>query len=541
MPRQTPLPFPEPRSYSVAPAPRSTERTLAGIQRVVAERAFADLEELNAFLNSPEGRHAVETSEPTTPLGRAQELAYDAWEATGPRRYQLARQALALDPRCSDAWLILAEEERSWRKQRRCFERAVEAAERAAREEGWLKDGDAGDEGEAETPGLYRRHMGLRAYVRARVALARCLAEGGHLAEARALYDDLLRRDHEDPLGLRYEVLPLYHALDDRAALRDLLARYEKEESCFLAWERLWLALAEGEQRRVVTRRARRALKANPHVPDHLLGLADAGDPRAPYYSPGSADEAAFYAALARIWWANTPVSLSWLVDHVVEKRCQERGAAASEVASAPADRAAGRRGRRRAFSVYQLKVTLRGLRPPIWRRFLVRDDATLAELHQTLQIVMGWTNSHLYRFEIAGADYVDPELFEEDFEPPLRNARRAKLRQVLGGEGFRFRYVYDFGDYWEHDLVVERVLPPEDGTSYPRCLKGRRTCPPEDCGGVWGYQRLLAILADPQHEEREESLRWLAGQGRSPFDPEAFDLETVNEALRHPFLFDVP
>ncbi len=130
--RQTPVRVP--RSLSVAPAPRMTERILAAMGRGLAERSFDDVDEVNAFFQSPEGQEAIATSRPASALAKAQELAYDAWEADGQERYRLARQALAVDPRCGDAWLILAEEERSWRKQRRCFERAVEATERAAQE-----------------------------------------------------------------------------------------------------------------------------------------------------------------------------------------------------------------------------------------------------------------------------------------------------------------------------------------------------------------------------------------------------------------------
>lgn len=134
------VPFALPKSYSVAPPPRPTERTLAAMDRVLQTRSFKGMDEINSFLNSKTGRQAIAAAEkdPQGTWARAQSLAYDAWETERPQCYALAREALKVDARCSDAWLILAEEERSWHKQKRLFERAVAAAEQACTDEGWL-------------------------------------------------------------------------------------------------------------------------------------------------------------------------------------------------------------------------------------------------------------------------------------------------------------------------------------------------------------------------------------------------------------------
>jgi hypothetical protein len=174
---------------------------------------------------------------------------------------------------------------------------------------------------------------------------------------------------------------------------------------------------------------------------------------------------------------------------------------------------------------VYQLKVTLKGVRPPIWRRLLVPGNVTLARLHRILQVAMGWEDYHLYRFEVGGASFGEPD---PEFDDDMRSARRVHLKEVAPAAGSRLLYEYDFGDGWEHRIVVEKILPPQRGVHLPVCLAGKRACPPEDCGGVWGYADLLAALADPAHPEHEAMLRWVGG----PFDPEAFDLEAVNEAL---------
>ncbi|MBI3971441.1 MAG: plasmid pRiA4b ORF-3 family protein [Chloroflexi bacterium] len=173
--------------------------------------------------------------------------------------------------------------------------------------------------------------------------------------------------------------------------------------------------------------------------------------------------------------------------------------------------------------SIWQLKITLIGIRPPIWRRVQVPSTVTLDKLHLVIQAAMGWDNYHLYSFSIGGEEYGEP-----DPELNLRSAGRARLDRMVGGEKARFRYTYDFGDDWEHDILVEKVLPPVSGVRYPICITGRRACPPEDCGGIWGYEELLEILQDPQHEEYEERLEWLGGE----FDPEAFDLEEANARL---------
>jgi hypothetical protein len=174
---------------------------------------------------------------------------------------------------------------------------------------------------------------------------------------------------------------------------------------------------------------------------------------------------------------------------------------------------------------VYQLKVTIQGIRPPIWRRLQVRGSATLPKLHDAIQIAMGWTDSHLHMFNVGGVSYGLPDPGLDD----VRSEQRVKLGQIVSGAKDRFTYEYDFGDSWEHEILVEKVLPPDPGVHYPICLAGKRACPPEDVGGVWGYADFLDAIAHPEHAEHEEMLEWVGGA----FDPEAFDLQAVNGALK--------
>jgi hypothetical protein len=176
--------------------------------------------------------------------------------------------------------------------------------------------------------------------------------------------------------------------------------------------------------------------------------------------------------------------------------------------------------------SVYQLKVTLEESEPPIWRRLLVPGEVTLAALHEILQEAMGWTNTHLHMFQIGTVDYSDPESELDDMEDEgeLTLAEAAKMAPR------GFAYMYDFGDGWEHRIEIEKTLPPVAGQKYPVCVAGARACPPEDCGGIGGYEDFLEALRNPRHREHKAMKEWI---GRR-FDPKEFDLEFVNQALAH-------
>lgn len=176
--------------------------------------------------------------------------------------------------------------------------------------------------------------------------------------------------------------------------------------------------------------------------------------------------------------------------------------------------------------TIYQLKITLKDIRPPIWRRVQVTNDRTLGKLHQIIQESMGWTNSHLHTFLIGGAEYGQP-MPEYDFD--VRNEQRVKLSQIVTGEKFKFLYIYDMGDSWKHEVLVEKVLPADPQVRYPVCLTGKRACPPEDCGGVGGYALFLEAIQDPEHPEHEALLEWVGGE----FDSDVFDVNAVNRMLR--------
>ena len=175
---------------------------------------------------------------------------------------------------------------------------------------------------------------------------------------------------------------------------------------------------------------------------------------------------------------------------------------------------------------ICQLKVTLCDSEPPIWRRFIVDGQVSLGDLHSVLQLVMGWTDSHLHHFIIDDTYYgLQDPAFDEG--PSTLDEQNFTLADVASGPGASLEYEYDFGDGWEHIIEVEAITPPAADVTHPRCLAGERSCPPEDVGGIWGYEEFLEALSDEAHPEHTASADWVGD-----FDPERFDVGTVNNRL---------
>jgi hypothetical protein len=187
---------------------------------------------------------------------------------------------------------------------------------------------------------------------------------------------------------------------------------------------------------------------------------------------------------------------------------------------------------RRPSGNYYQLKITLRGTKPPIWRRVLVPAECNLEALHAVIQDAMGWEDDHLHAFHIDDEEYMGRDPMGGKPESDGEDAYDYRLSDVVREPKAKFTYEYDFGDSWEHLITVEKILTPEDAAKLNlqhsfACLAGELACPPEDCGGVWGYYHLLETLKNPKSEEYEDMKEW-AGD----FDPEAFDLNAVNKRL---------
>lgn len=179
---------------------------------------------------------------------------------------------------------------------------------------------------------------------------------------------------------------------------------------------------------------------------------------------------------------------------------------------------------------VHQLRISLTGSEPEIWRSFKVNSNTTFADLHLIIQTVMGWENDHLYEFrnkeftigiEPDDAFFADANLIKAD---------TIKIIDALLRKRSNIMYTYDFGDSWEHQVVVEEIIKDETPL-YPICVSGAMKCPPEDCGGIWGYENMLEIIKNEKHPEHGSMLEWLGGS----FDPEYFSVDKVNKVLSKP------
>lgn len=183
---------------------------------------------------------------------------------------------------------------------------------------------------------------------------------------------------------------------------------------------------------------------------------------------------------------------------------------------------------KRTAPRVYELSVELEDSEPLIWRRILVPATITLPKLHDLLQLVMGWTNSHLHSFEIGDRTFSSSHADLDELQ--MLNEKNHTLAAALGDSVRQFVYEYDFGDSWRHHIDVKPVARPNPDWFYPQCVAGARAAPPEDVGGVMGYVEFLSAITDPKHDEHDNMLIWIGGA----FDPDGFDLNTINRTLRH-------
>jgi hypothetical protein len=172
------------------------------------------------------------------------------------------------------------------------------------------------------------------------------------------------------------------------------------------------------------------------------------------------------------------------------------------------------------------LHIELKWIEPTIWRRVAVPENITLGRLHTVIQFAMGWEGGHMHEFEIAGKNYGIPD--PDGWGPPVNPETRKTLIKALSGKK-TFRYLYDFGDGWDHRIKVEKKLPAVACPQVPYCIDGANACPPEDIGGGPGYADFLEVMADPNHPEHEDMLEWHGGT----FDPTVFEWERVNQWLK--------
>lgn len=173
---------------------------------------------------------------------------------------------------------------------------------------------------------------------------------------------------------------------------------------------------------------------------------------------------------------------------------------------------------------IYQIQIALKEAKPKIWRRVLVDSDILLVDFHRIIQTTMGWKNSHLHVFSDGIQEYA-PKEFEIEY---TIDSRTISLDKILKAEKSKIKYEYDFGDSWEHTITLEKILPPDSQIQIPKCIAGKRNCPPENCGGAWRYSDIIDILKQPKHEEYKSYIEWLGDD----FDPEYFNKDEKNSLL---------
>jgi hypothetical protein len=191
---------------------------------------------------------------------------------------------------------------------------------------------------------------------------------------------------------------------------------------------------------------------------------------------------------------------------------------------------------------VYQFKITLKGIKPPIWRRIQVPETYSFWGLHVAVQDVLGWLDYHLHHFEIINPRTGTIEEIGIPDEEGWGGIKilpgwNRKISKYFSEHSKKAKYIYDYGDDWEHNIQLEKILPRDPDSKYPICIRGKRACPPEDCGGIWGYDELLEIIRNPNHERYEEMQEWVGDH----FDPEHFDINEVkfdDPAMRKKYAF---
>lgn len=177
---------------------------------------------------------------------------------------------------------------------------------------------------------------------------------------------------------------------------------------------------------------------------------------------------------------------------------------------------------------ILQFKITLSDSKPTIWRRFHIENTMMFYDLHLVIQQVMGWTNTHLYQFIYDENNFIgNPELLDSD---DIANDKEITLSDIFDKPKLKMIYEYDFGDDWEHELVLEKIIDNNPSQQYPFCLEGAMNCPPEDCGGIYGFKDLMKKYKKTNHPDYPFILEWIG----EDYDPNFFDVESVNENLKN-------
>jgi tetratricopeptide (TPR) repeat protein len=356
------------------------------------------------------------------------------------------------------------------------------------------------------------RFLDNRPFLRCMHGLGFILLRTGEVERANKIFMEMLKINPNDNQGARaLAVDGFFHMCQPEEVLK-VCSLYHYDAMPDILYGRALAFFQLGDKKKADSC-LKEAIKCLPKVAKEITKITHKKPKflREGYVRAGGDDQAYLYWHKNNIYWQRSIGSIGW-----VRTMLGRKGKIKAEIKTGKED------------AVYQLKITLKDVKPPIWRRFLVKGDTTLYKLYLVLLEVMGWTGGHLHVFRINGRHYGKPDSDFDCFDETF-NEKKFKLKDVVQGENKRFTFEYDFGDGWEHEVLVEKVLPYDKDIKCPVCLEGERACPPEDCGGPGGYEDFLKVIRNPNHPKHKELLEWKGGK----FDPEKFGLEEVNKFLK--------
>jgi tetratricopeptide (TPR) repeat protein len=466
-------------------ARRLVERDMAAIQKLIDERKFKSLDELNEFIQNIISSGELAEWVARSPWEKAQELIYQAWDTSSKKqRVKLARQALKICPDCADAYVLLAEDAaQSVEETCKFYQAGVEAGERAL-----------GDKMFTEGVGHFWGILETRPYMRARAGLAQCLWELGRHEEAVGHYRDMLRLNPGDNQGIRYLLAACLLEMGEVNALQELLGQYYNEPTAaWLYTGAVVTFLQEGDSLES-RQRLLEAIEQNRYVVPYLLGEKRLPKQLPEYMSFGDKDEAIIYCAEFGSGWYKARGAISWLESVWLEKQEEEKRAStkltkvpeaflrafeAESSKSADANLRGALEGKN-PVAIYTFKVSLKEF-SGVWRKIEIKGSQTLHHLHKAIFKAFERYDEHLYAFFLSNKPWdSSSEYGLPDPESDARNAERARIDSLGLQVKKRFLYLFDFGDEWWHSIELVSIKEGEPKGRYPRIVESKGEAPPQ-------------------------------------------------------------
>jgi|GEM_PF-399962 Plasmid pRiA4b ORF-3-like protein./ST7 protein. len=465
-----------PANIDMRKARLSIEKDMAAIQKLVDEHEFESEAEVNEFLQNLNSSGELPRRTAQSPLEKAQELIYDAWEMQNKRdMVKLARQALEISPDCADAYVILAEGTVwSIEEAMKLYQAGIEAGERAL-----------GAKMFAENVGHFWGILEARPYMRARAGLAQCLWDLGKHEEAIEHYQDMLRLNPGDNQGIRYLLAASLLEMGDIEALEQLLGQYDEPTAAWVYTGALVTFLQQGNspesQQRLIE-----ALKYNPYVAPYLLGEKRLPKRLPDYMGFGDKNEAIIYAAEFGSGWLKAEGAISWLESTCHGRRTTPQGKPkpldipevflkafeSEDKTSQPA--------RQNSEKIYTFKVSLKES-PEVWRKIEMKGSQTLYHLHKAIFKAYERYDERIYAFFLSNKPWDTSSAYSLPHpESPVKNVKQARIDSLGLRVKKKFLYLFGFGDEWWHSIQLLGIKKGEPEGKYPRIVESQGKASPQ-------------------------------------------------------------